>query len=171
MPTKITPIDVQQIIDFKKRRHVRWITTAAISRGALVRPTTCDMCECASPHISAHHRDYGQPLNVDWLCRRCHGLVHRSDHALNPKNNSQSPLPQAVEKYSSVSVTFSLPIRNFLAIKFEAAARQVPISDLVREQVVQRFPVIVEQLEFDFGSIKNEKSTQKTEERAYAQQK
>lgn len=34
-------------------------------------------CEaCGKPNAEAHHVDYSQPLNVRWLCRRCHAHEH-----------------------------------------------------------------------------------------------
>lgn len=27
--------------------------------------------------VQAHHEDYSKPLEITWLCRRCHGLRHR----------------------------------------------------------------------------------------------
>lgn len=54
------------------RRYVR----TAITQGILVRPDKCSGClkECKA---EAHHEDYTKPLEVIWLCRSCHGKVHR----------------------------------------------------------------------------------------------
>jgi hypothetical protein len=49
---------------------------AALSVGVLVRPGKCSSCGSAcQPH--GHHRDYSKPLEVEWLCRPCHGIRHR----------------------------------------------------------------------------------------------
>jgi hypothetical protein len=48
----------------------------AIKFGNLVRPETCEKCkkQC-KPH--AHHHDYTKPLDVIWVCPKCHGEEHR----------------------------------------------------------------------------------------------
>lgn len=49
----------------------------AIVRGDVVRPARC---KYGKPKPEAHHPDYSKPLQVEWLCRRCHMYHHR-----NPK--------------------------------------------------------------------------------------
>jgi hypothetical protein len=46
---------------------------AAIYRGVLVRGP-CS--QCGAPKTDAHHEDYSKPLDVVWLCRKCHRLRH-----------------------------------------------------------------------------------------------
>lgn len=48
----------------------------AIETGSLIRPTACQKC-LAPGFVVAHHEDYGQPLNVEWLCPSCHTERHR----------------------------------------------------------------------------------------------
>lgn len=47
---------------------------AAIRAGVIERPNTCSGCGCSNTEhrIEAHHYDYGDPLNVIWLCTPCH---------------------------------------------------------------------------------------------------
>ena len=40
--------------------------------GNLVRPTACEQCGTTGVKIDAAHSDYMRPLDVRWLCRRCH---------------------------------------------------------------------------------------------------
>lgn len=53
----------------------------ALRRGELVRPDRCS--DCGKPgkpgpgtSIEGHHPDYSKPLEVEWLCRRCHKSRH-----------------------------------------------------------------------------------------------
>jgi len=48
---------------------------AIVRTGKLHRPSKCDNCqmECKP---QAHHQDYAKPLDVNWLCHGCHGLIH-----------------------------------------------------------------------------------------------
>lgn len=54
----------------------RSATNAAIAHGLLRKPLECDRCDATK--IVAHHRDYRDPLLIDWLCRRCHTREHRA---------------------------------------------------------------------------------------------
>lgn len=53
------------------RAHV--IVATAVKRGHLA-PLPCEMCGTQPTH--AHHDDYNRPLDVRWLCPRCHKAVH-----------------------------------------------------------------------------------------------
>lgn len=50
----------------------------AINSGALVRPSQCQACGRDGLKIHGHHRDYSKPLDVEWLCPKCHGAAHRA---------------------------------------------------------------------------------------------
>lgn len=47
----------------------------AIRDGKISRPDRCDRCgkKCTP---DGHHWNYAYPLNVVWLCRSCHKIVH-----------------------------------------------------------------------------------------------
>lgn len=54
----------------------------AIKAGELVRPEFCERCGVApgmtktgAPKIQAHHHDYALPLEVEWLCTKCHRAI------------------------------------------------------------------------------------------------
>ncbi len=56
------------------RKRARSKVTTALRAGRLVRPATC---ACGSGlRVEAHHDDYAKPLDVEWLCRRCHRKHH-----------------------------------------------------------------------------------------------
>jgi ribosomal protein S27AE len=46
----------------------------AIRIGQLVRPASCEECGRGGVPIQAAHRDYARPLDVRWLCARCHSV-------------------------------------------------------------------------------------------------
>lgn len=52
---------------------------AAVRRGRISKPTHCQHCLSLTPtrSLHGHHRDYGKPLEVVWLCTACHGKEHR----------------------------------------------------------------------------------------------
>jgi len=45
-----------------------------IRKGRIKRPSECSNCNKPCKP-DAHHDDYNKPLEVSWLCRRCH-LIH-----------------------------------------------------------------------------------------------
>jgi DNA-binding NarL/FixJ family response regulator len=51
----------------------------AIKKGRLIRPTICEQCH-QQRYIRAHHDDYSKPLEVRWLCTRCHSLLVCDNH-------------------------------------------------------------------------------------------
>ncbi len=47
----------------------------AVRTGKIVRSASCQSCGKAC-RVEGHHADYAKPLEVQWLCRRCHSHVH-----------------------------------------------------------------------------------------------
>lgn len=50
----------------------------AVFHGRLQKPQACSGCGAASERaaLHGHHRDYSKPLDVIWLCGRCHRREH-----------------------------------------------------------------------------------------------
>lgn len=46
----------------------------ALLNGKITRQASCE--ECGSNKPMAHHDDYTKPLDVRWLCGRCHMMLH-----------------------------------------------------------------------------------------------
>jgi len=53
----------------KRRAHQQ--VYLAVKSGTLVRPTKCSRCEKECKPEASHH-DYSKPLDVEWLCAKCH---------------------------------------------------------------------------------------------------
>lgn len=46
----------------------------------IITPKPCEVCGNDNmPLIVAHHEDYNKPMDVTWLCRRCHSRRHAND--------------------------------------------------------------------------------------------
>jgi len=57
----------------REKLKARAITAYAIRTGKLVRQPCV---KCNNPKSQAHHHDYSRPLDVEWLCFKCHRLEH-----------------------------------------------------------------------------------------------
>jgi ribosomal protein S27AE len=56
-----------------EKNKARNDVSRALRTGVLVRQP----CEkCGDIKVDAHHDDYSKPLDVRWLCRRCHLIEH-----------------------------------------------------------------------------------------------
>jgi hypothetical protein len=62
------------------------VVEKAIEKGILTRASQCSECKCAEKpfkdgrsNIQAHHDDYNKPLEVKWLCQKCHHKWHKTN--------------------------------------------------------------------------------------------
>lgn len=77
----------ERICEQKKKRYIERgakeyyqnaheILRGALKMGILKRPTNCSVCGKGG-RIEGHHKDYTKPLEVDWLCKKCHIAEHQ----------------------------------------------------------------------------------------------
>lgn len=59
----------------RKVRAVRAEVLHAFRHGLITRPTECELCK-KSGKPEGHHEDYDKPLDLAWVCRRCHVFLH-----------------------------------------------------------------------------------------------
>lgn len=63
----------------KRAAHI--IVGNAIRDGRLIKQP-CEICGEAK--VEAHHPDYSKPLEVNWLCRKCHAEHHKKESRHEP---------------------------------------------------------------------------------------
>lgn len=58
-----------------QQRVVHAAVTYAVRRGELIKPSVCSSCGLEK-RLYSHHDDYAKPLQVRWLCGKCHRTTH-----------------------------------------------------------------------------------------------
>jgi len=72
-PSTQAQCEVRDLKDLKDR--ARAALRSAVYRGKIVKPSTCSRCggKVSTPRdMHGHHADYTKPLDVEWLCQKCH---------------------------------------------------------------------------------------------------
>lgn len=86
---------------YKKNKHkarARTILNKAIKSGDIIRPVVCEICKENNQNIVGHHTDYSKPLDVVWVCKRCHSVIH------NAKSIELKKIIEAYEKSTGNSL-------------------------------------------------------------------
>lgn len=61
----------------KEKAKARNAINYLIYKGVLKKPDICTNCLSIGMKLEAHHSDYSKPLQVLWLCRQCHVVIHK----------------------------------------------------------------------------------------------
>jgi hypothetical protein len=69
---------------YSEKIKARAVAKVYLARGKIQRQPCC---ECGQHRAQMHHEDYSRPLDVMWLCRRCH-MKH---HYPNAERNQTRP--------------------------------------------------------------------------------
>lgn len=59
----------------RHKMYANLLVFRAIKRGELTRPGNCSECGIKCKAL-AHHEDYSKPMEVIWLCSKCHKAKH-----------------------------------------------------------------------------------------------
>ena len=54
----------------------RYKVIRAVRCGEMQKPHACEICRQVKRRIMAHHYDYRRPLEIVWLCPKCHYFLH-----------------------------------------------------------------------------------------------
>ena len=63
----------------KAKNRVQALLRTAVMKGKIQKPTICSKCNESKPKslIHGHHIDYSKPLDVIWLCPKCHVNINK----------------------------------------------------------------------------------------------
>lgn len=70
-------------------RAARYAVRQAIRHGHLTRPDRCASCGAQGVRIEGAHADYRRPLQVLWLCHRCHSRWDQAASKTRPLGKLQ----------------------------------------------------------------------------------
>ncbi len=59
----------------REKRYAQGRLQKALRAGRVVQPLFCEICGKGGS-LHAHHADYTKPLDVCWLCPKCHKAAH-----------------------------------------------------------------------------------------------
>ena len=63
------PLTIEQ-----RRRDIARSYAGVYLRRGKIKRSPCSQCHEPGQHM--HHEDYSRPLNIEWLCKRCHKRIH-----------------------------------------------------------------------------------------------
>lgn len=75
-PEKYRVIDKENREKYSLQIRARVMVYDHIKSGKLKKPKNCSVCFKYNK-IEAHHKDYSKPLDVTWLCKKCHVAEHK----------------------------------------------------------------------------------------------
>ena len=79
------------------------ILEKAVERGVVVRKSQCEKCGSTEVFkdgrtaIQAHHTDYNKPLDVMWLCQKCHHEWHKENQAIERKEGDANEISRETD--------------------------------------------------------------------------
>jgi len=65
----------KSIKKYNYKQNARTKVFQALKNGIILKPDICSVCK-NKEIIEGHHMDYSKPLEVVWLCRKCHSNLH-----------------------------------------------------------------------------------------------
>lgn len=59
---------------YPEREKAKKLVRTAVLKGKLIKPDKCSKCGNKGK-VEAHHENYSKPLEVVWLCKKCHSNI------------------------------------------------------------------------------------------------
>lgn len=68
---------------YPEKTKARRILHLSVINNKIFKPNICSVCNIQLPKnkIHGHHPDYDKPLNIIWVCNKCHVSIHKNDKA------------------------------------------------------------------------------------------
>lgn len=114
--------------------RARKLLSRAVAAGKIVQQP----CKCGSTKTQAHHPDYTKPLEVEWMCAKCHSQHHNQKYPLtkNCTNCGAVFTPQPTKR--SRAQVCSSKCRSEQLSKKLTANPSIPPWAKLNKQIAQR---------------------------------
>lgn len=87
---------------YPEKARARSLLSNAVCEGKIIRPSQCSLCLSSDGVVEGHHPDYSKPLDVIWVCKSCHFVIHERikyhRERLNPENPQGYVIVQPTEE-------------------------------------------------------------------------
>lgn len=139
MKEKTVQYDIKydDVLEYKRRKSARLAMHRALAAHKLVKPKCCDLCH-ETAKVEGHHIDYGKPLDVKWLCKKCHGIAHTEGHKWNPDCNEQTGIEDInLDQKDFIRVNFTIPVDQYLALMMECDQKNISVACRLRQILIE----------------------------------
>jgi len=66
---------------YPEKIRARELLNYHLKIGNIIKPNDCGNCRIKTSRLQGHHKDYNKPLEIEWLCIKCHNKIHRDPHS------------------------------------------------------------------------------------------
>jgi ribosomal protein S27AE len=73
----MTASRIKWAVNNAEKRAAHIILGNRVKSGSIKKPSECENCGQSHSKIHGHHHDYSKPLDVKWLCPKCHTAEHK----------------------------------------------------------------------------------------------
>lgn len=89
----------------KQKQIARRLLSAARRNGTIIVPDSCQSCGklFSASNFNGHHNDYSKPLDVVWLCDKCHAQIHATGNYYTNVTESKTYYRKTLCKFSKLS--------------------------------------------------------------------
>jgi hypothetical protein len=123
------------------RKNVRAAVTTAIAARLLTRPSQCSACHSTGT-IEGHHDDYSKPLEVQWLCKRCHANADRARRLRDGQRPAGDDFAAFLLVNGGVELPFKYDPPEDFGTNGDYVERAIRLFQFVGFDAIKRFPWI-----------------------------
>jgi len=114
-----------------KKNTIYQKVNRAVKNGTISQKENCEFCGEKKDNLIKHHFNYDYPLDITWLCRKCHGEVHKNIIIINDKTKKKIENKDDIIKKIIVE---NIKLRKLLLSLKELQKKQNKILEQIKER-------------------------------------